>query len=59
MNKILAGAMALALGAIPAAAQSFGDQNIQIHGFATQAFVVSSYNNYLGMDSQNRSSLVD
>jgi hypothetical protein len=52
MNKILAGAMALALGAIPAAAQSFGDQNIQIHGFATQAFVVSSYNNYLGMDTR-------
>jgi hypothetical protein len=52
MNRLLTGAIALALGTIPVTAQSLGDQNIQIHGFATQAYVVSDDNNYLGMDTR-------
>jgi hypothetical protein len=36
MTRLLAGAFALALGAIPLAAQSLDDLNIQIHGYATQ-----------------------
>ena len=43
----------LALGIAPALAQSVsvGDQNLQIHGFATQGFLVSSENNYLGINT--------
>lgn len=51
MNRLLVGAMALALGAVPAAAQSLGDSSLQIHGFATQAIVFSNDNNYLAMDT--------
>lgn len=37
-------------------AQDSGESNrLQFHGFATQAFVVSSHNNYLGMDTCNGS----
>jgi len=43
----------LALGIAPALAQSVsvGEQNLQIHGFATQGFLVSSENNYLGINT--------
>ena len=43
----------LLAGAVPAAAQSIGNQDIQIHGFATQSFVASNNNNYLGMDTRS------
>lgn len=52
MNGLFASALLVTLGTIPAAAQIIDDPNIQIHGFATQAFAVSSNNNYLGMDTR-------
>jgi hypothetical protein len=45
MKRFLAGAIALALGAIPAEAQSLEDLNIQIHGYATQGFLYTTNNN--------------
>jgi hypothetical protein len=45
MNRLFVGAMALALGAIPVAAQSLDDLNIQIHGYATQGFLYTTNNN--------------
>jgi hypothetical protein len=47
MKRLLVGAMALALGAIPATAQSLEDLNIQIHGYATQGFLYTTNNNIL------------
>jgi len=35
-----------------APAQDLGSQNLQIHGFATQSFLASNHNNYLGMDTR-------
>jgi hypothetical protein len=55
MNKLLVGAMALALGAIPATAQSLDDLNIQIHGYATQGFLYSTNNNFFTTSSSNGS----
>lgn len=55
MKRLLVGAMALALGAIPVAAQSLEDLNIQIHGYATQGFLYSSNNNILTTNSSNGS----
>jgi hypothetical protein len=55
MNRTLMGFMGIAFAAMPLAAQSLGDQNLQIHGFATQAFVYSNNNNYLGMDTSSGS----
>src|ERR1039458_486920 len=52
MNRLFIGAMALFLWSVSVTAQSFDNQKIQIHGFATQAFVASSNNNYLGMDTR-------
>jgi len=55
MKRLTIGAMALVLAAVPAKAQSIGDQDIQIHGFATQGYVVSNHNNYLAMDTRHGS----
>lgn len=55
MNRIIILIHFAILGAFPAMAQSFGDQEIQIHGFATQAIVTSNHNNYLGLDSRQGS----
>jgi len=45
MTRLLAGAIVLALGVIPATAQSLDDLNIQIHGYATQGFLYTNQNN--------------
>jgi len=55
MKRILVGAMALILGAIPASAQSLEDLNIQIHGYATQGFLYTTQNNMLTTSSSNGS----
>jgi hypothetical protein len=55
MNRILVGAMALALGVIPATAQSLDDLNIQIHGYATQGFLYTTNNNVLTTSSSDGS----
>jgi hypothetical protein len=55
MRRILVCAMALALGVIPATAQSLDDLNIQIHGYATQGFLYTTNNNILTTDSSNGS----
>jgi len=47
--------MVLALGVIPAAAQSLDDLNIQIHGYATQGFLYSTNNNFFTTESSNGS----
>ena len=53
MNRLFVGAMALALGTIPAAAQSLDDLNIQIHGYATQGFLYTTQNNIFTTNSSN------
>ncbi len=55
MNRVWICATVAALISVAASAQSIGDQNLQIHGFATQAFVFSTNNNYLGMDTSSGS----
>ena len=45
MKRLLVGAFAIALGAIPIPAQSLDDLNIQIHGYATQGFLYTTNNN--------------
>jgi len=55
MQRILVGALALALGAATASAQSLEDLNIQIHGYATQGFLYSTHNNILTTSSTNGS----
>ena len=55
MKKLIFGAMALALAAIPAAAQSLDDLNIQIHGYATQGFLYTTQNNIFTTSSSNGS----
>jgi len=54
-NRILAGALALALGAIPACAQSLEDLNIQIHGYAAQGFLYTTQNNVFSTNSSTGS----
>ena len=55
MNRLLVGALALALGAIPATAQSLEDLNIQIHGYATQGFLYTTQNNIFTTTSSDGS----
>ena len=55
MNRILVGAIALILGAIPASAQSLEDLNIQIHGYATQGFLYTTNNNIFTTSSSDGS----
>jgi hypothetical protein len=54
-NRILAGALALVLGAVPAVAQSLDDLNIQVHGYAAQGFLYTTHNNVFYADSTNGS----
>jgi hypothetical protein len=51
MNRLLLGALAMAAGVATASAQHWGSPDLQFHGFATQGFVVSNDNNYLGMNT--------
>ncbi len=55
MKRLFVGAMALALGAIPVAAQSLDDLNIQIHGYATQGLLYTTQNNVFTTNSSNGS----
>jgi hypothetical protein len=55
MKRLLVGALALVLGAIPATAQSLEDLNIQIHGYATQGFLYTTQNNAFTTSSSNGS----
>jgi hypothetical protein len=55
MKRILMVAITLFAGTLSASAQSLDDLNIQIHGFATQSFVKSGANNYLGMNTSSGS----
>jgi len=45
MKRLLVCALAFALGAAAATAQSLDDLNIQIHGYATQGFLATTNNN--------------
>ena len=51
--KHLIGAIIFLFGSLSVNAQNIAGQDIQIHGFATQAFLVSNNNNYLGMNTRN------
>jgi hypothetical protein len=55
MNRLLIGAIAIALGTASAGAQSLDDLNIQIHGYATQGFLYTTQNNILTTSSRNGS----
>jgi hypothetical protein len=55
MNRLLVGALALAMASIPGTAQSLDDLNIQIHGYATQGFLYSTQNNVFTTHSSNGS----
>ena len=50
-NLLIASAFALLISS-SAPAQDGLPQSLQIHGFATQSFLVSNHNNYLGMDTR-------
>ncbi|HET9407760.1 MAG TPA: hypothetical protein VFO39_11020 [Candidatus Sulfotelmatobacter sp.] len=55
MSRLLVGAMMAVVCAVGAVAQTLDDLNLQIHGFATQAFLYSNANNYLGMNTSSGS----
>jgi hypothetical protein len=55
MKRILMSAWLLLLAAIPAAAQSLDDLNIQIHGYATQGFIYTNQNNIFTLNSTDGS----
>lgn len=55
MNRLLVGALALALGTLTANAQSLDDLNIQIHGYATQGFLYTTNNNIFTTSSSDGS----
>jgi len=55
MNRLLLGAIVIALGTASAGAQSLDDLNIQIHGYATQGFLYTTQNNILTTSSSNGS----
>jgi hypothetical protein len=55
MNRLLAGTVALALGAAAASAQDLDNGKLQLHGFATQSLVAGNGNNYLGMNTTSGS----
>ncbi|MGD0735664.1 MAG: hypothetical protein ABR976_10975 [Terracidiphilus sp.] len=55
MNRLLVGAMALALGTVPIGAQSLDDLNIQIHGYAAQGFLYTTHNNIFYTNSSDGS----
>jgi hypothetical protein len=56
VNRLLIGILTLALVTAVAVAQSPDDLNLQIHGFAAQAFVYSNANNYLAMNTSGGNS---
>jgi hypothetical protein len=53
MKRLLIGAIAFALGTIPAAAQGLDDLNVQIHGYATQAYIYTNHNNWNTADTSD------
>jgi hypothetical protein len=55
MNRLLVGALALALGTLSAKAQSLDDLNIQIHGYAAQGFLYTTHNNIFNAESSDGS----
>jgi hypothetical protein len=55
MNRLIVGIFALAMGVVPATAQSLEDLNIQIHGYATQGFLYTTQNNIFTTSSSNGS----
>jgi len=59
MKRLLAGAITLLLGeilgAIPMAAQSMDDLNLQVHGYAAQGFLYTTHNNIFYADSSDGS----
>jgi len=55
MNRLLIGAIAIALGAASAGAQSLDDLNIQIHGYVTQGFLYTTQNNIFTTSSSDGS----
>jgi hypothetical protein len=55
MKRLLVGAIAIALGAVSANAQSLDDLNIQIHGYATQGFLYTKQNNIFTTSSSDGS----
>ncbi len=55
MNRFAIALMAMILTAIPGAAQSLDDMNIQIHGYATQGLLYSTNNNAFTTHSSNGS----
>lgn len=55
MRISLVTALTLALATLSASAQSLDDLNIQVHGYATQAFLYTTNNNILTTDSSNGS----
>lgn len=55
MNRLITTALALALGSVAAGAQSLEDLKIQIHGYATQAMVSTTNNNWNTMDTTSTS----
>jgi hypothetical protein len=55
MNRLLNGAIAIALGAASAFSQSLDDWNIQIHGYATQGFLYTTQNNIFTTGSSDDS----
>ena len=55
MNRWAVGTLLFAFAAGVTHGQSVDDLNLQIHGFATQAFLYSNVNNYLGMNTSSGS----
>ncbi len=55
MKRLIVGLALFAFSASPAPAQSLDDLSIQIHGFATQSFVLSARNNWNTLDTSDGS----
>jgi hypothetical protein len=53
MSRWALGALVLAFAAGVTNGQSLDELNLQIHGFATQSFLYSNVNNYLGMNTSS------
>jgi hypothetical protein len=59
MKRLVASIFALAIAALPAGAQSLDDLNIQIHGYATQGFLVHNQQQHPHHQLKQRQSGVD
>jgi len=55
MNRVLIGVLTLVLWAMPAAAQSLADLNVEVHGYAAQGFLYTTHNNIFYADSSDGS----